>query len=175
MNTPGGNQELSIINESGLYSLILTSRKPEAKKFKKWVTSEVLPAIRKTGRYLAPQIEMPRPLSPDQIKQLNGRIWCLSNPFYMQTSIQHWLFKYCCARAGVTRRDLIPAALFPEMQDFLDSIRAAVDVYRKERIRHEKDWLIQTLKRELDRRLGRLGPEFEILTAPAADGFKPVG
>lgn len=50
-DTPGGQQEMTIINESGLYSLILTSRKPEAKKFKKWVTSEVLPAIRKTGRY----------------------------------------------------------------------------------------------------------------------------
>ncbi len=53
MNTPGGNQELSIINESGLYSLIMTSRKPEAKKFKKWVTSEVIPSIRKTGSYSA--------------------------------------------------------------------------------------------------------------------------
>ncbi len=54
VQTPGGNQQVTIINESGLYSLILTSRKPEAKKFKKWVTSEVLPAIRKTGRYTAP-------------------------------------------------------------------------------------------------------------------------
>lgn len=51
MGTPGGQQEMTIINESGLYSLILTSRKPEAKKFKKWVTSEVLPSIRKTGSY----------------------------------------------------------------------------------------------------------------------------
>jgi prophage antirepressor-like protein len=41
----------AIINESGLYSLILRSRKPEAKRFKKWVTSEVLPSIRKTGQY----------------------------------------------------------------------------------------------------------------------------
>jgi len=47
----GREQETTIINESGLYSLILTSRKPEAKRFKKWVTSEVLPTIRKTGRY----------------------------------------------------------------------------------------------------------------------------
>ena len=45
------NQDISVINESGLYSLILTSRKPEAKKFKKWITSEVLPSIRKTGGY----------------------------------------------------------------------------------------------------------------------------
>lgn len=51
VSTLGGDQELTIINESGLYSLILRSRKPEAKRFKKWVTSEVLPAIRKTGTY----------------------------------------------------------------------------------------------------------------------------
>ena len=46
--TIGGKQSLTIINESGLYSLILTSRKPEAKAFKKWITSEVLPSIRDT-------------------------------------------------------------------------------------------------------------------------------
>jgi len=51
--TPGGNQVLTVINESGLYSLILTSRKPSAKKFKKWITAEVLPSIRKTGSYAA--------------------------------------------------------------------------------------------------------------------------
>lgn len=50
-DTLGGKQTMATINESGLYSLILTSRKPEAKKFKKWVTSEVLPAIRKYGKY----------------------------------------------------------------------------------------------------------------------------
>lgn len=47
----GRLQKTTIVNESGLYSLILTSRKPEAKRFKKWVTSEVLPQIRKTGAY----------------------------------------------------------------------------------------------------------------------------
>lgn len=53
MMTPGGKQNLIIINESGLYSLILSSKLPNAKKFKRWVTSEVLPAIRKTGHYEA--------------------------------------------------------------------------------------------------------------------------
>jgi len=48
----GGLQETTIINESGLYSLILRSRKREAKRFKKWVTAEVLPSIRKTGGYM---------------------------------------------------------------------------------------------------------------------------
>jgi len=50
-DTLGGTQELAVINESGLYSLILSSKLPSAKKFKRWVTSEVLPAIRKTGHY----------------------------------------------------------------------------------------------------------------------------
>lgn len=50
-NSGRGNPNVNIINESGLYALILRSRKPEAKRFRKWVTSEVLPAIRKTGAY----------------------------------------------------------------------------------------------------------------------------
>lgn len=51
MMTPGGTQQVTIINESGLYSLILSSKLESAKRFKRWVTSEVLPAIRKTGSY----------------------------------------------------------------------------------------------------------------------------
>lgn len=54
IHTLGGAQHMTVINESGLYSLILSSRKPEAKRFKKWVTSEVLPSIRKIGRYERP-------------------------------------------------------------------------------------------------------------------------
>lgn len=51
MDTLGGTQSLALVNESGLYSLVFRSRKPEAKAFKKWITSEVLPAIRRTGTY----------------------------------------------------------------------------------------------------------------------------
>lgn len=53
-NTLGGNQDMTVINESGLYSLILSSKLPQAKQFKRWVTSEVLPAIRRTGAYTVP-------------------------------------------------------------------------------------------------------------------------
>ena len=53
--TLGGNQNLGIINESGLYSLILSSKLPSAKMFKRWVTSEVIPSIRKTGGYASPE------------------------------------------------------------------------------------------------------------------------
>ena len=50
-DTPGGKQALSFINEPGLYTLVLGSRKPEAKAFKRWITHEVIPSIRKTGGY----------------------------------------------------------------------------------------------------------------------------
>ncbi|MGG5306497.1 anti-repressor protein [Enterococcus pernyi] len=54
-DTLGGKQNMTIINESGLYSLILKSKLPSARKFKRWVTSEVLPSIRKNGAYLTDQ------------------------------------------------------------------------------------------------------------------------
>jgi prophage antirepressor-like protein len=55
VGTPGGNQEMTIISESGLYSAILRSRVDGAKAFKRWITREVIPAIRKTGSYGAPK------------------------------------------------------------------------------------------------------------------------
>ncbi len=54
----GVNRGLTIINEPGLYSLILKSRKPEAKKFKRWITHEVLPQVRKTGKYEVPSVDL---------------------------------------------------------------------------------------------------------------------
>ncbi len=52
VDTLGGKQEMTAVSESGLYSLIFKSRKPEAKKFRKWITSEVIPSLRKTGCYV---------------------------------------------------------------------------------------------------------------------------
>ncbi|WP_313731324.1 Bro-N domain-containing protein [Pseudomonas sp.] len=66
MNTHGGTQKLSITNESGLFSLIMTSRKPEAKRFKKWVTGEVLPSLRKHGSYCitgTTEVQPPAPMA----------------------------------------------------------------------------------------------------------------
>lgn len=61
VDTPGGDQQVSVINEPGLYSLILRSRRPEAKAFKRWVTHEVLPAIRQNGRYeISQRFEIPQ-------------------------------------------------------------------------------------------------------------------
>lgn len=70
MVTPGGTQKVPIINESGLYSLVLSSKLPTAKKFKRWVTSEVLPAIRKHGGYMTPEKIEEALLNPDVLIQL---------------------------------------------------------------------------------------------------------
>ncbi|MES1053544.1 phage repressor protein/antirepressor Ant [Bacillus thuringiensis] len=65
IQTVQGLQKLSVINESGLYSSILRSRKPQAKAFKKWVTSEVLPSIRKHGAYMTDQALEQAVTNPD--------------------------------------------------------------------------------------------------------------
>lgn len=66
----GQNRNMIIINESGLYSLILASKLPQAKEFKKWITSEVLPAIRKHGCYLTDRMIEQALLNPDTIIKL---------------------------------------------------------------------------------------------------------
>ncbi len=88
LDTPGGQQKIMVINESGLYSLVLSSKMPKAKEFRRWVTSNVLPTIRKTGGYVAnedmfienylPFLEKPYQglfrLQMAAINQLNERI-----------------------------------------------------------------------------------------------------
>lgn len=70
MTTPGGKQNMVVINESGLYSLILSSKLPTAKEFKRWVTSEVLPTIRKHGAYMDTDIIEKSLADPDFLIQL---------------------------------------------------------------------------------------------------------
>lgn len=81
----GQSREMYIINESGLYSLILSSKLPGAKKFKRWVTSEVLPSIRKSGGYLAPaaakaleDMSAAVQLLSEQMEELSGQMGELS-------------------------------------------------------------------------------------------------
>lgn len=82
-DTLGGAQEMSIINESGLYNLIFTSRKPEARRFRKWVTAEVLPAIRKTGSYGLPT-------TPQEWFNLFARILCLWDTLGEDAARKDW-------------------------------------------------------------------------------------
>ncbi len=68
--TSGGKQKGNFINESGLYSLILKSRKPTAKEFKRWITSEVLPSIRKHGAYFTPEAAQKALKDPVFVREL---------------------------------------------------------------------------------------------------------
>ena len=72
--TPGGKQKMIIINESGLYSLVLSSKLPTAKRFRHWVTSEVLPSIRRSGSYVLSKKES------EQIRRLQE----------LQDQLQNW-------------------------------------------------------------------------------------
>ena len=74
VDTLGGTQQMTIINESGLYTVILRSDKPQAKPFRKWVTSEVLPSIRKHGAYMTPETIKKVMLTPDFIISLAGEL-----------------------------------------------------------------------------------------------------
>ena len=73
VDTPSGQQNMTIINESGLYSLILSSKLPNAKAFKHWVTSEVIPSIRKTGSYTTKPMTAYQQMMADT-RQRNARI-----------------------------------------------------------------------------------------------------
>lgn len=70
MMTPGGRQKIIIINESGLYSLVLSSKLPSAKEFKRWITHEVIPAIRQHGAYMTPEVIQKSLQDPDFMIQI---------------------------------------------------------------------------------------------------------
>ena len=71
IHTPGGPQEMTVVNESGLFTLVLGSRKPEAKRFKRWVTHEVLPSIRRTGSYVSAASVVPLPtMTQDRVSAI---------------------------------------------------------------------------------------------------------
>nr|DAP65433.1 MAG TPA: repressor domain protein [Caudoviricetes sp.] len=96
MATPSGEQEMTIINESGLYSLCFSSKLEGAKKFKRWVTSEVLPQIRKTGSYITPKMTKEMQaifLLDNRTAQLDQRVTALENNAVIDYGQQQTLTK----------------------------------------------------------------------------------
>lgn len=89
--TSSGAQEMNIVNESGLYNLIFQSRKPEAKQFRKWVTSEVLPAIRRQGFYVHPSAV----LSNKDVKRLQRLMLENVGKFIIKEDVRK-----CCHKFG---------------------------------------------------------------------------
>ena len=74
MLTPGGKQNVIIINESGLYALVLSSKLERAKKFKRWVTAEVLPSIRKHGAYMTDSLLDALEAHPEAVPEYLNRL-----------------------------------------------------------------------------------------------------
>ena len=128
VQTLGGDQEMLVINESGLYSAILRSRKAEAKRFKKWVTAEVLPAIRKQGRYEDTDNRMAtlvgQTIGTDGFHMLGavvkGKVSSLPAPIQRRATAKIWSQAH--AAFGVRSAADIPA-------DQLDSARNFIAAY----------------------------------------------
>lgn len=100
----GQNREVNLVNESGLYNLIFQSRKPQAKAFRKWVTSEVLPAIRKTGFYETPvnKFQIGKSKYANRINDIDTYEMLLKIRGYLQYGDQ----KYIANKLGVTEKTI---------------------------------------------------------------------
>ncbi|MDN4149781.1 Bro-N domain-containing protein [Pseudomonas tohonis] len=124
VQTLGGDQEMLVLNESGLYSAILRSRKDEAKRFKKWVTAEVLPAIRKHGRYEDQgkmQTLLGETIGTDAVHALSnlvkGKVCMLPVALRRQATAKIWSQTH--AAFGVRSAADIPAAQLDSVRNFI--------------------------------------------------------
>lgn len=113
--TSGQNRKTWFINESGLYNLIFQSRKPEAKTFRKWVTSEVLPAIRQTGSYGTPQPNTLPGLPPKETIFTGARVLQVG---YRTQARTFYTFNECMKNMGKTKS--IKSRLFYWKANFPD-------------------------------------------------------
>ena len=99
VDTPGGLQEMSTVNEPGLYTLIIRSNKPDAKKFKRWITHEVLPSIRKTGKYEIDRLSEIDLIikSAQALKKIDERLTSLeAKSHYNSGHTGHWTITAWC-------------------------------------------------------------------------------
>jgi hypothetical protein len=140
----GIEQTAVAINESGLYSLILTSRKPEAKKFKKWVTSEVLPAIRKTGRYEA---EPPRPGIPDpQWREILNLIHAISTHCHFSSGAGTAVHERLRWMGGVAGSRFLPPEQFEDAKRELTALAELADQHFQRWVTMDREFIEQVLR-----------------------------
>lgn len=112
IDTNGGRQTINCVNESGLYALIFGSKLESAKRFKRWVTSEVLPAIRKTGRY-----EAPTTITPAEQRAIQREVAIRA---HKTASNYRTIYRAIKARYQIARYDQLPRT---QLEDCLDFIR----------------------------------------------------
>jgi prophage antirepressor-like protein len=122
-------QQINIINESGLYSLILTSRKPEAKAFKRWVTSEVLPAIRKRGRYETDS-PPPQPVTQSQLLDLYRSAQEVAGQLKHFPRSERTIYNCVASFMGADKLESIPADRYQEAKRLVGILLVAFTDHR---------------------------------------------
>lgn len=161
--TPSGEQEMLIINESGLYSLILSSKMPKAKAFKRWVTSEVLPAIHKTGAYESFQAKQHIEQLEATNTRLNAAIQAVSE-----------------AKAALANVTAMRDNFIKDRDDFKEHFQKWKSLYGGacDRLRRAEN-LVQQAQGELNSRIDQLSivafglPGFDEIMADALAGRSP--
>jgi prophage antirepressor-like protein len=138
----GQNREILFVNESGLYAIIMTSRKPEAKKFRKWVTNEVLPSIRKTGKYEVPNFVQPEPtqnqtaeqISREQLNQIESLVNQISMCCHTHKSASWACYAFIRETYGVENAHKLPAVHFDRVYGALHVMSEKAHKYLRMRV-----------------------------------------
>lgn len=120
-------QLVNCVNESGLYALIFGSKLPKAKQFKRWVTNEVLPAIRKQGHYQCPALDRLETLTPLQQEAIREEV---SKRALRSAADYQTIYKALRLRFQVTRFDLIPRTKFETALKFIQEVELKAPVAR---------------------------------------------
>ena len=118
IDTNGGKQSMTAVTESGLYAMIFKSKRPEAKRFRKWVTSEVLPAIRKTGRY-----EAQATITPAEQRAIQREVAIRAKK---TASNYQTIYRAIKARYQIARYDQLPRTQLADCLDFIKEVELAV-------------------------------------------------
>jgi prophage antirepressor-like protein len=173
VNTPSGEQQMLVVSESGLYSLIFKSRKPEAKAFKKWVTAEVLPAIRKYGMYLHAPAMRPS-MTNDHWRELLREMHKHTNSWCIKEEHNAWIYNHLRVVFQVPKVDDIPDDQFEvamqliqskgyACREFTSFVCEARDWFAKEVLGGGQPWT-PTIKAKLTRQLKR-----QVILPPKTD------
>lgn len=169
----GSGRKPILINESGLYSLILRSRKPEAKAFKKWITSEVLPAIRKTGGYIHAPAMRPA-LTKEHWAAVSCEIDSLAGGWALSGDSKGWIYNQMRVVFQVARFQDVPDEQFETVMfmlrnmreskfSFLAFLMEARTWFEKEVLGGGQPWT-PTIKSKLTRQLQR-----QVILPPRVD------
>lgn len=118
IDTNGGKQSMTAVTESGLYAMIFKSKRPEAKRFRKWVTSEVLPAIRKTGRY-----EAQTTITPAEQRAIQREVAIRA---HKTSSNYRTIYRAIKAHYQIARYDQLPRTQLEDCLDFIKEVELDV-------------------------------------------------